>query len=80
MFMLHPTAAHWCPVFPLGQALCSKGVECVCRTRAPSPPMCRYVFQTPFFPWACSFRPGAREGPGIGFSIITEVTAWCLLI
>lgn len=38
------------------------------------------LFQTPFFPWACSFCPGAPEGPGVGFSIIMEVTAWCLLI
>lgn len=49
------------------------------REQSPSPRMCRCTFQTPFFLWACCFHPGAPEDPGIGFSIIMEVTAWCLL-
>lgn len=56
------------------------GAESLCGPRVPSPQMCRYMFQTPFFPQACSFHPGTLEGQGIGFNIIMEVTAFCLLI
>lgn len=71
MFMLCPTVAHRCLPTGPGTLL-----------RRPSPsagqerhlPQCADTwFQTPFFPWACSFCPGAPEGPGVGFSIITKL-------
>lgn len=79
MSVFRPTAGHLHPVFPPGPTPRCQGTESICGVSAPSPPTCRHTFQTPFFPWACCFHPGAPEDPGIGFGIIMEVAAWCLL-
>ena len=59
-----------------GLRILPSGPESICGPRVPSPLIHRYTFN-PLLP---AFHAGTLEGPGLGFSIIMEVTAWCLSI
>lgn len=59
-----------------GLRILPSGPESICDPRVPTPLIHRYTFN-PLLP---AFHAGTLEGPGLGFSIIMEVTAWCLSI